>query len=450
MTESTLPESLPPEPVDPAVRPSPVAPADGSVTPRARRRAVTAVAIGNLLEWYDFAVYAGLAAVLAGLFFPAGDPLVSLLASFSVFAVGFAARPVGAIVFGRMADRYGRRPTLLVVITVMGAATVLIGIMPTYAIAGVWAALLLVLARTAQGLSVGGEFSSSTAFLVEFAPRGKRGLYGSIAYLTACLGSFVGLGVVFLVRSLSTPEFLATWGWRIPFLLSFPLLAIGLYIRLKVQESPAFRTAAPSDEGPLTTSVRTQRRGMFSLFGITVGFAVCSYTVLAFVVSYVTTVLRYPPSLAYTSILISTLLGSVSIPFFGALSDRVGRRPVILAGAIGTALVAYPAYLLLSVGTMAAAIAGQLLIWLFMAMLCGACPAAFSEMFPTRLRTTAVGVSYSLALALFGGTTPFVSTWLIEWTGSVVAPAAFVVATALVSMVAALRMRETVRFDLPD
>jgi MHS family proline/betaine transporter-like MFS transporter len=448
MSESTLPDPRVQglEPSPPGVE---VAPASVDVAPKVRRRAVTAVAVGNLLEWYDFAVYAGLAGVLAGLFFPAGNPLVSLLASFSVFAVGFAARPIGAIVFGRMADLYGRRPTLLVVITMMGAATVLIGIMPTYATAGAWAAVLLVLARTAQGLSVGGEFSSSTAFLVEFAPQGKRGFYGSIAYLTACLGSCLGLGVVFVVRSVSSTEFMTSWGWRIPFLLSFPLLAIGLYIRLKVQESPAFRHSGSSDERPLTASVRTQRRGMFSLFGITVGFAVCSYTVLAFVVSYLTTVLKYPTAIAFASILIATFLGSLSIPLFGALSDRVGRRPVILAGSIGTALAAYPAYLLLGLGTLTGALLGQLLIWLFMAMLCGACPAAFSEMFPTRLRSTAVGVSYSLALALFGGTTPFVSTWLIEVTGSTTAPAAFVIATAAVSVVAALRMRETARRNLP-
>jgi MHS family proline/betaine transporter-like MFS transporter len=171
--------------------------------------------------------------------------------------------------------------------------------------------------------------------------------------------------------------------------------------------------------------------------------------VLAFMVSYLTTVLKYPPATAYTSILIATFIGSISIPAFGALSDRVGRRPVILAGAIGTAVAAYPAYLLLSLGTMTGAILGQLLIWLFMAMLCGACPAAFSEMFPTRLRSTAVGVSYSVAMTLFGGTTPFVSTWLIELTGSVTAPAAFVIATAIVSALAAFRMRETARHGLP-
>ncbi|WP_224401178.1 MFS transporter [Pseudonocardia sp. ICBG1034] len=445
MSDSLLPHD--PTTAESAVASAPTAPPP---TDRARRRAVTAVAIGNLLEWYDFAVYAGLAAVLATLFFPAGDPLVSLLASFSVFAVGFASRPVGAIVFGRMADRHGRRPTLLVVITLMGVATVLIGVMPTYATAGIWAALLLTLARTAQGLSVGGEFSSSTAFLVEFAPAGRRGLYGSIAYLTACLGSFVGLAVVFVVRMLSTPEFLATWGWRIPFLLSFPLLAIGLYIRLRVHESPAFTgTAAAPDAGPLTTSLRTQRRGLLSLFGITIGFAVCSYTVLAFVVSYLTTVLALPASTAFPAILLATFVGSLAIPLFGALSDRVGRRPVIVAGSIGTACAAVPAYLLLGTGTFGGIVAGQLLVWLFVAMLCGACPAAFAEMFPTRLRTTAVGVSYSLALALFGGTTPFVSAWLIGATGSPIAPAAFVVVTALISTVAALRMRETVGRGLP-
>ncbi|MBW0114841.1 MFS transporter [Pseudonocardia abyssalis] len=417
---------------------------------RARTRAVVAVAVGNLLEWYDFAVYAGMAALLATLFFPSDDPIASLLASFSVFAVGFALRPVGAIVFGRMADRHGRRPTLLVVITLMGVATVLIGVMPTYATAGVWGAVLLVLARSAQGLSVGGEFSASTAFLVEFAPADRRGFYGSLAYLTACLGSFLGLGVVTVVRSLSSPDFLVTWGWRIPFLLSFPLLAIGLYIRLKVEESPAFaRTAAGPDVSPVTESVRSQKRGMAVLFGITIGFAVGSYTVLAFVLGYLTTVLGYPPADAAAAVLISTLIGSLTIPLFGHLSDRIGRRPVLVAGCVGLAAAAFPAYALMGLGGIVAAVGGQLLIWVFMAMLCGACPAAFSELFPTRLRTTAVGVSYSFALALFGGTTPLVSTWLVGATGSTLAPAWFLLVTAAVSAAAALRLRETAREALP-
>jgi MHS family proline/betaine transporter-like MFS transporter len=417
--------------------------------PQARKRAVSAIVVGNLLEWYDFAVYAALAGVLATLFFPSGNAVVSLLASFSVFAVGFAARPIGAILFGRMSDRIGRRPTLLVVITMMGVATVLIGVMPTYAVAGVWGALLLTLARVVQGLSVGGEFASSAAFLVEFAPPRRRGFYGSLIYLTANLGSFCGLAVVFGVRSVSSPEFMSDWGWRIPFLISFPLLLIGLYIRLKVQESPAFRRAAIGEATPATSAIRDQGRGMLTLFGICVGLAVGTYTVLGFVLSYLTTVLQYPPTVAYPTALIATFIGSISVPFFGALSDRVGRRPVILAGAIGSVVLAYPAYVLLSLGTFAGALSGQLLIWLGSAVLSAACPAAFAEMFPTRLRTSAVGISYAAAFALFGGTTPVVSTWLIELTGSVIAPAAFIVVAGLVSTGVALKMRETARADLP-
>ncbi|WP_224404044.1 MFS transporter [Pseudonocardia sp. ICBG1034] len=419
--------------------------------PGFRRRAVLAIGAGNLLEWYDFAVYASLAGTLGVLFFSSESPLVALLATFSVFAVGYVARPVGAVVFGRLADKRGRKIALVLVITLMGVATVLVGLMPTYETIGVLAPILLSLARIAQGISVGGEFSTSISYLVEIAPTGRRGIYGSVAYLTACLGFGLGLAVVYLLNGVLGAETLLEWGWRIPFLLSFPLLLIGMYLRRRTTETPAFATlqrASEVEESPLRSTLRSEWRPMTRLFGMMIAFAVSSYTVLAFVLSFLLVVQRQPASLAYSSVLVATGIGSLMIPFFGALSDRVGRRPVLLAGAVGLIVLALPGYLLMSAGEFWGATLGQLLIWLPVAVFCGVFPAAYCELFPTRRRSTAVGLPVALGTAIFSGTTPLVSTLLIESTGSVVAPAWYLISAAVVSMAFLWGLRETADGEL--
>lgn len=418
---------------------------------QSRRRTVTAIAIGNLLEWYDFAVYASLASVIGALFFPSQDGLVSLLATFSVFAVGYAARPIGAAIFGRMADRTGRRRTLVVVIVLMGASTLLIGVLPTYASIGVLAPILLVLARLAQGLSVGGEFSASTSFLVEIAPRHRRGLYGSVAYLTACLGFAMGLAVVFLLNSVLAEGALEEWAWRVPFLLSVPILLVGAYLRNRTHETPAFTAlveAGQVDQAPLTTAFSQQWLTMTRLVGVAIAFCVSSYTVLAFTLSYLLVVREEEPQTAYASVLVAIIIGSLACPLFGAWSDRVGRKPLLVGACLALVVLAVPAYLLMSGGGFLGVTIGQLLLWLPASIFCGVSPAAYSEMFPTTIRSTGVGISYSVATAVFSGTTPLISTLLIERTGSVVSPAWYLMAAGVVSGVVILGLRETARAEL--
>ncbi|QJY44493.1 MFS transporter [Pseudonocardia broussonetiae] len=419
-------------------------------TAAVRRRAVVAIAMGNLLEWYDFAVYATLASILGPLFFPSTSASASLLASLSVFAVGYVARPIGALVFGRLSDHRGRRSGLVVIIVLMGVSTVGMGLLPTYAAIGVAAPVLLVLLRVAQGMAIGGEFATATTYLVEVAPPRRRGLYGSITYVTAALGFALGLAVVVVLNAVVTPQGVADGWWRLAFLLSVPLLLIGRYLRRRATESPAFQAmkaeaaaAAPGQAAP-SRSIRP----MLQVFGIGIAVAVGSYTVLGFVLSYLLVVVQQPPGVAYGTALVATTIGSLLVLAAGHLSDRVGRRPMMLASAVLLAVLAFPAYLLLSTGGFGPALAGQLLLWVPVAIGLGVIPSLFAEMFPARNRTTAMAFPHALVTAIFSGTAPLVSTLLVSATGSVIAPAWYLLAAALLSGAVSLGIRETAWSDL--
>ncbi|MER6936105.1 MFS transporter [Nocardioides sp. NPDC127514] len=415
---------------------------------RRHRRSIIAVSAGNVLEWYDFAVYASVASILGSLFFPSSNSLTSLLASFSTFAVGYVARPVGAAVFGRLADRSGRKITLILMIAMMGVATVLIGFMPTYASVGIAAPILLVVARFVQGLSVGGEFSTATSYFVEVAPPGKRGLYGSLTYLTANLGFALGLALVYTLTNILPAGAMADWGWRVPFLLSFPLLLVGMYLRSKASETPAFvvaRKEGTVDDSSMAAMVRAQWRGMVRLLGIGLVFSISSYIALAFVLSYLLVVQAQPPAEVYPAVLTALVLGAMGVPVAGHWSDRWGRRPLLITGCVLVIALAFPAFALMSSGGFVNVLLGQLLLWIPISIFSGVIPSAFSELFPTQVRSTAVGLPYAIATAVFSGTTPLVATALIGATGFSVAPAAYLVLAALISVVFVWTMRESSR-----
>lgn len=428
-----------------SIQPRPISPA----TPPKRGRAVIAAGIGNTLEWYDFAVYAFSAAIIAPLFFPGDDPIASVLATLAVFAVGFLMRPVGAILFGRIADLKGRKTALIISVTLMGIATVLIGVLPTHAAIGALAPVLLTLARLAQGLSLGGEFSASTAFLVEYAPPHRRGLFGSIAYFNSILGSALGGTVVLIAQTTLSAEALESWGWRIPFLLSLPLLLVAMYIRSRVSDSPEFKSHEEAVDAGTTQKLSFRSvlvdywPAMLRVLGITVGFAITSYTVISFMASYLTTVVGYEGSIVTVVIICAQLIASFAILGFGWVSDKIGRKRTLLLAASSAIIVPILGYSMLWNGIVVGSLAGQLILWIPAVIFCGAAPAAFAEMFPTKVRVSGFGVAYAFGTAIFSGTAPYVSMLLVQTTDNVISPAWYIMASGVISLIVILTMRET-------
>jgi len=415
--------------------------------PAARNReAVIAGVIGNILEWYDFAVYGYLASTISGLFFPSSDRIASLLATYLVFGVGFVMRPVGALLFGVYGDRHGRRKALSAVIFLMAVSTLAIGLLPTYDKVGVLAPILLVLARLLQGLSAGGEWGGSTAYIVEYAPEGRRGFVGSWQQFSVGGGFLLGSLCATVLSFTLSPEAVASWGWRVPFLLGILVGGLGAYMRWRLPDTPKYSEIAQQRAvaaTPLADAVRQYPRETLIAFGITLHNTVAYYISLIYMTGYLIDVGKLPKP---TAQLIGTICLAVFvtlIPFAGMLSDRLGRRPQLMVSCIGFALLGYPFFLLGSSGRVELAFLAQLLMVVFLSLYAGSCPAAYAELFPTRVRYTALSIGYNIAVAIFGGFAPFIATWLIKVTGNPLAPAFYVIAAAVITFVILTRIRET-------
>jgi MHS family proline/betaine transporter-like MFS transporter len=418
-----------------------------SEAPAARtREAVIASVIGNTLEWYDFAVYGYFVSTISRLFFPSSDPLASTLATYAVFGVGFVMRPVGSILFGIYGDRHGRRKALSAVIFLMAVSTVAIGLLPTYDQAGVLAPILLVVARLIQGLSAGGEWGGSTAYLVEYAPEGRRGFFGAWQQFSVGAGFLLGsLSATVLSLSLS-PETLASWGWRTPFLAGIVIGAAGAWLRWRLADTPKYieieerQAIAPA---PLAEAAGPYARETLTVFGLTLHNTVAYYISLVYMTGYLTGIGGLPQ---VTAQLIGTACLAVFvilIPLNGMLSDRVGRRPLLMASCAGFAVLGYPFFMLGSSGRADLAFLAQVLMVAMLSLYAGSCPAAYAELFPTRVRYTALSIGYNIAVAIFGGFAPFIATWLIRETGNPLAPAFYVVAAAVITLAILTRIRET-------
>jgi len=411
-----------------------------------RRKAVLAGVIGNVLEWYDFGVYGYFVSTISGLFFPSGDPLVSLLLTFAVFGVGFVMRPVGSILFGIYGDRYGRRKALSAVVFLMGISTLAIGLLPTYAEVGVVAPLLLVIVRLLQGLSAGGEWGGSTAYIVEFAPEGKRGFIGSWQQVSVGSGFLLGSLSAALLNQALPHDALVAWGWRIPFIFGIVVGLIGAYLRWGLDDTPKFTEIEAQGEvskAPLIEVATQYPRETLTVFGMTLHNTVAYYIPIIYMTNFVQSVGKLPSSTALW--INTTCLAAfvILIPFWGALSDRIGRKPLLLLSSGGYVVLAYPLFLMAASGSATLALIAQLTMILFLSFFSGPCPAAYSEIFPTKVRYTALSIGYNIAVAVFGGFAPFIATWLIKVTGNNLSPAYYLMAAAVVTFVVVLRIRET-------
>ena len=409
------------------------------------RRALVAGGIGNVVEWYDFAVYGAFATVIASTYFPGGDPSTGLSASFAVFATAFLARPLGAVVFGRLGDRVGRRQVLVTVIVLMAAATAGIGLLPGHAAIGVLAPVLLVALRSVQGLSVGGEAAGATAFVVEYAPEGRRGWYGSWLWSTLALGVAGGIGAAVVLARALPVGVLEDRGWRLAFLAALPLGLVGLYLRLHLDETPQFRAVERADavaRRPVADTLRDHPARL--LLGLApVAAASLAFNLFFFYLpSHLAISLGIPLRRTLAAALVALLLVAVTAPALGRLSDRVGRRPLLLGGTVALLVAILPSFLLIRRAGPAGLTLGYVLVALPLSCLV-IVPPFLAELVPTRVRSTALAMTYGLGSALFGGTAPLVATLLVRRTGNPVVPAVYATVLAAAAVVAAVASSET-------
>lgn len=404
------------------------------------KKMLIAGSVGNFIEWYEFAVYGFLATVIAGNFFhlDGESDLTSLILTYAAFALAFFCRPIGAMIFGRIGDRIGRKPTLIAVLLLMTLATFLIGLMPTYATVGVAAPLLLTLLRMLQGLFAGGEFGGAVALMTEFAPAGKRGRYGAWQSFTVALGLLAGAGLVALLSALLTPEQLKGWGWRIPFLLALPMGLVALWLRSQLEEPPTFAKAQKLEAAPLSSVVKAIVLGI----GRMMGWSAVGYTFLVVMPSWLQTALHA----SFQQALLATVLGNVGFALTilpaGRLSDRYGRRSIMLLAMLVVVLFSYPLLALLQQPDAALWLKGLavLIAGAVVGMIAGPGPAMLAEMFPTRIRYTGLGLAYSLSNAVFSGCAGLIITGLIKQTGNIYIPAWYVMITGAISALALLTL----------
>ena len=420
-------------------------PADGivSVSNQQRRRAIVATVIGNGLEWFDFTVYSFFAVIIAKLFFPTGNDLTSLLLAVATFGVGFFMRPVGGILLGIYADRVGRKAALSVTILLMAVGTTMIGLAPTYDSIGLFAPLIIVVARLLQGFSAGGEMGSATAFLTEYAPERERAYYSS--WIQASIGVAVLLGAAvgtFVTASLDAAA-LASWGWRLPFLLGIIIGPVGYYIRNHLEETPTFLEEKDKTDSPLKEVIRNFPRETSASFSMVILWTVCTYVLLFYMPTYSVKVLKLPQTTGFIAGMVGGLCIMVLAPIVGRLADRIGRRPLLSGSAALILVLAYPMFAYInSAPSLSTLLIFQLVFGTLIAAYTGPILAAFSELFPAKVLSTGLSVAYNLAVTIFGGFASFFITWLIAATGNNMAPAFYVMIAAAISFVGTRFVRE--------
>jgi MHS family proline/betaine transporter-like MFS transporter len=407
---------------------------------RSTRQAVSAAAVGNVLEWYDFSVYAFVAPILARNYFPKGDDLSALLGTFAIFGVGFLMRPLGGLCFGYLADKRGRKSALTTTIIMMAFSTIAIGMIPSFEHIGVAASVLMLFARLLQGFSAGGEWGTANAFLVEMAPDGKRGFYASFAQVTTVGGTLLGSVLAATFSSMLSSSSFESWGWRFLFLIGGLIGPVGFLMRRNLVESTAVRQVLDH----AAQAPERQVKKILQAIGFTVGWVVSHYILLHYMPTFLVKYSHLSRSQALWSDSIGLLALIACIPLTGALSDRIGRKPLLLGCCVMLIILPYPLmHFLLSGASFGAVIAVQALFGIVLSTYSGPAPAAIAEIFSTRSRAIGMSFGYSIGVAVFGGFAPFVATLLIDRTHAAISPVFFVMAAAAVSIMTLVRLPET-------
>nr|WP_253354654.1 MFS transporter [Terracoccus luteus] len=421
-------------------------PDPAGVGPQARRRVVAASFIGNFVEWFDYAVYGYLSVTIASVFFPDEDRQAALLLTFALFGVSFLVRPLGGFVWGHIGDRVGRRTALSWSIVIMSLATFCIAFLPSYATAGIWAPILLLLVRIVQGFSASGEYAGASAFLVEYAPANRRGLFAAVVPASTAAGLLLGSLLAALLSALLDSEQMQSWGWRLPFLLAAPMGLIGRYIRTKLEDTPAFRELAAEDDvvkAPARELFTAHWRVLLLAVGAVLLNAVGFYVILSYMPTYLSEEIGLDATKSYlaTTVALVTYIGFILLT--GMASDRFGRKKVLIAASVLFIVATVPAFTLLNTDSFVTILLVQILLGAMLTLNDGTLPSFLAELFPTTNRYSGFAVSFNISNALFGGTAPFVATWLIASTGSDLAPAFYLMVAAAISLVAVALARET-------
>ena len=408
-------------------------------------KVITASSVGTMIEWYDFYIFGSLAAIISTQFFPGGSPTAAFLKTLATFAVGFAVRPFGALVFGRIGDLVGRKFAFLTTLLIMGGSTAAIGFLPGHDKIGIAAPIILVILRLLQGLALGGEYGGAAVYVAEHAPDGRRGFYTSFIQTTATLGLFMSLAVILIVRSIVGEDAFKVWGWRIPFILSLLLVGISYYIRMRLRESPLFtilKDTGKTSTAPIQDSFGTWARWkvfLVVLFGATAGQAVVWYTGQFYALLFLQTVLKVPLVTSYVVVAIALVLGAPLFVFFGSLSDRIGRKKIMMAGNLLAALLYVPIYhgmKYFSSPVNAVALTALVFVQVvFVTMVYGPIAAFLVEAFPAKIRYTSLSLPYHFGNGWFGGFLPIIATSLVARTGNIYAGLAFPIVVALITFV---------------
>ncbi|MDF3289796.1 glycine betaine/L-proline transporter ProP [Streptomyces silvisoli] len=428
------------------------------------RRAVSAAALGNMMEWFDFGVYAYLAATLGKVFFPASSPGVQVISAFATFAAAFMVRPLGGFVFGPLGDRIGRQRVLAATMIMMAVSTFAVGVLPTYGTVGMAAPLLLLVCRLVQGFSTGGEYAGATTYIAEYSPDRKRGFLGSWLDFGTFVGYSLGSALVTVLTGVLSDADMASWGWRVPFYVAGPLGLIGLYMRLRLKETPAFQRVeearregtaqTPPDEDPVEQSRMSGRgrlkelatrhwKAMVICMGLVLVYNVTNYMVTSYLPTYMTATLGAPALTSQLLVLGTMLLVVLTITVVGRSSDRIGRRPVLLSGAMAMVALAVPAFWMIRQGGLLWPAAGCVLLGLLLVTFAGVSASTLPALFPTHLRYGGLSVAYNISVSLFGGTTPLLASFLVNTTHNAMVPAYYLMVAGLIGTGAALVLRET-------